>query len=153
MSAAFVQMMSCQVLLAEPNPEDPLVPEIANMFRFHERNVLSHTIELWSGTKGRSFKRKPKWWQRSTQEKKEEERKWQKQKENVRMTGEGKRKSKYEREQICDSKMYSQTECKSSKNVVLTPKLGKWSGKKPVFYGLFSKPPLGPPPPVWSFYG
>ena len=58
--AAFVHMRSCQVLLAEPNPEDPLVPEIANMFRFHERNVLSHTIELWSGTKGRSFKRKPK---------------------------------------------------------------------------------------------
>ena len=26
-------MMNWQVLLAEPNPEDPLVPEIANMFR------------------------------------------------------------------------------------------------------------------------
>ena len=28
------RMIIIQVLLAEPNPEDPLVPEIANMFRF-----------------------------------------------------------------------------------------------------------------------
>jgi len=27
-------LTSLQVLLAEPNPEDPLVPEIANIFRF-----------------------------------------------------------------------------------------------------------------------
>ena len=41
-------MIIIQVLLAEPNPEDPLVPEIANMFRFffHRHNHLNETCLL-----------------------------------------------------------------------------------------------------------
>ena len=52
-------LTSLQVLMSEPNPDDPLMPELAELFRYNRDKVRSGALtQLW--VKDWHFKQKPK---------------------------------------------------------------------------------------------